>query len=75
MHQCFHHLGPVPNSDENEKSKSGKEKNSLDKSIATNINTLAMLEELSRLLCAYLLSTQDQERSRTMLQALVQKGG
>jgi hypothetical protein len=34
---------------------------------------LAMLGELSRLLCVYLLATQDQERSRTMLQALVNR--
>lgn len=55
------------------KSKCGKEKKSPETQLISNLDTLSMLDELSRLLCAYLLSTQDQDRSRTMLQALIEK--
>jgi nucleolar pre-ribosomal-associated protein 2 len=55
------------------KSRSGKDKKPVDGRATSKINMLAMLGELSRLLCVYLLATQDQERSRTMLQALVKR--
>lgn len=55
----------------NKKSKSGKEKKSSIAHIASD-ESLAMLGELVHLICAYLLTTQDQERSRTMLKTLVE---
>jgi nucleolar pre-ribosomal-associated protein 2 len=55
------------------KSRSGKDKKPVDGRATSKLNMLAMLGELSRLLCVYLLATQDQERSRTMLQALVNR--
>jgi nucleolar pre-ribosomal-associated protein 2 len=55
------------------KSRSGKDKKPVDGRATSKINMLAMLGELSRLLCVYLLATQDQERSRLMLQALVKR--
>ncbi|KAM0721285.1 hypothetical protein Q7P37_003573 [Cladosporium fusiforme] len=53
------------------KSKSGKEKKS---SVTTtsNIESVAALGELVHSVCAYLLATQDQERSRAMLKSLVE---
>ncbi|GAB7335598.1 hypothetical protein MBLNU13_g07928t1 [Cladosporium sp. NU13] len=55
------------------KSRSGKEKKPAAGRATSKVNMLAMLEELTRLLCMYLLATQDQERSRTVLQALVKR--
>jgi nucleolar pre-ribosomal-associated protein 2 len=55
------------------KSRSGKDKKPVVGRATSKVNMLAMLEELTRLLCTYLLSTQDQERSRTVLQALVKR--
>jgi nucleolar pre-ribosomal-associated protein 2 len=55
------------------KSRSGKEKKPAAGRATSKVNMLAMLEELTHLLCTYLLATQDQERSRTVLQALVKR--
>jgi len=55
------------------KSRSGKEKKPAAGRATSKVNMLAMLEELTRSLCTYLLATQDQERSRTVLQALVKR--
>lgn len=55
------------------KSRSGKEKKPATGRATSKVNMLAMLEEVTRLLCMYLLATQDQERSRTVLQALVKR--
>jgi nucleolar pre-ribosomal-associated protein 2 len=57
----------------NKKSRSGKEKKPAAGRATSKVNMLAMLEDLTRLLCTYLLATQDQERSRTVLQALVKR--
>lgn len=53
------------------KSRSGKEKSGVDGRASSKMLMLSMLEELTRLLCTYLLATQDQERSRTLLHSLV----
>ena len=53
------------------KSKSGKERKSTKSEAQPNLSMLAMLAELTRQLCTYLLVTQDQERSRAVLQNLV----
>lgn len=55
------------------KSRSGKEKKPAAGRATSKVNMLAMLEELTRSLCTYLLATQDQERSRTVLQAFVKR--
>ena len=55
------------------KSRSGKDKKPAAGRATSKVNMLAMLEELTRLLCVYLLATQDQERSRTVLQTLVKR--
>jgi nucleolar pre-ribosomal-associated protein 2 len=55
------------------KSRSGKEKKPAAARATSKVNMLAMLEELTHLLCTYLLATQDQERSRTVLHAIVKR--
>jgi nucleolar pre-ribosomal-associated protein 2 len=50
---------------------SKKSKKSTKSEARTNQSTLAMLAELTRQLCVYLLATQDQERSRAALKDLV----
>lgn len=55
------------------KSRSGKEKKPAAGRATSKVNMLAMLEELTRSLCTYLLATQDQERSRTVLEAFIKR--